>query len=116
MQITDKLNSDQRFCPDEIAEHIQKVHPIIAELSAEGYDVDFYEVSGFGGLTIVPSMKRARVKVNVSRMQSPLYVAWLFDKLQSAYDSRLSNKEFLKGKKLSAKFPPPRKAKQNAMS
>lgn len=104
MQITETLNDQQRLMSLEHKEALQQTFPIFNELSADGYEVEFYYVDGFGGLTIVPSVKRIRVKANPQALSDVDYCSKLAHKVRQSFESRLTNPKFLAGKKISKDF------------
>lgn len=109
MQITDKINSFQKVIAPAISATLMQEHTILQEIKAAGYDIDFYEISGFGGLTVVPSKNRVRVKVNGDLLWNPGYGSILAEKLRQSFESRLENPNFLAGKKVSSRFRNPKK-------
>lgn len=115
MQITEKLNSEQSFCSEEVVSHFTNNFPIIKEMAEAGYEIDFYEVIGFGGLTVVPTKNRIRVKLNPHRLQHEAYVEWLVSRLRWAFERRQESAEFQVGKKVSTKFAPPNKGIRKGM-
>ncbi|AKJ73540.1 botulinum neurotoxin type D, BoNT/D [Salmonella phage 40] len=94
MQITETLNDQQRLMSLADKQMLRKCYPIFNEIESEGYDVEFYYVDGFGGLTIVPSVNRVRVKV------SPVVLSHYDDclkfahKVRQSFESRLTNPNF----------------------
>lgn len=104
MQITETLNDQQRLMSLGHKEALQQTFPIFNELTADGYEVEFYYVDGFGGLTIVPSVKRIRVKANPALMQNPGYCPTFAHKVRQSFESRVTNPKFLAGKKVSNRF------------
>lgn len=104
MQITETLNDKQRLMSMEHKEALKQNFPIFNELAADGYEVEFYYVDSFGGLTIVPSVKRIRVKANPALMQNPGYCPKLAQKVRQSFESRLTNPKFLSGQKVSSAF------------
>lgn len=107
MQITETLNDQQRLMSLGNKEALQQTFPIFNELSADGYEVEFYYVGGFGGLTIVPSTKRIRVKANEAALAGTdayNYAKLLAHKVRQSFESRLTNPKFLAGKKVSNGF------------
>lgn len=104
MQITETLNDQQRLMSLGHKEALQQTFPIFNEMESEGYEVEFYYVKGFGGLTIVPSVKRIRVKANPALMQNPGYCPKLAQKVRQSFESRLTNPKFLSGQKVSSAF------------
>ena len=108
MQITEKLNSVQQVLPETTKNDLIKHFPIFNEMVEQGYEIDFYAINGFGGLTIVPSNNRIRVKVNYGAMQIPRYAGVLSNKIRQSFESRLENPNFQAGKKISNKFFKPK--------
>lgn len=104
MQITETLNDKQRLMSIGDAQYLYENFPIFKELEADGYEVDYYYVSGFGGLTIVPSVKRIRVKANQETMTDVDYCTKLAQKVRKSFESRLTNPKFLAGLKVSNAF------------
>lgn len=104
MQITETLNDQQRLMSLGHKEALQQTFPIFNELTAGGYEVEFYYVNGFGGMTIVPSVKRIRVKANKEALADVAYCSDLAHKVRQSFESRLTNPEFLAGKKVSNRF------------
>lgn len=104
MQITETLNDQQRLMSLAHKEALQKTFPIFNDLTTDGYEVEFYYVNGFGGLTIVPSVKRIRVKANQSELDRPGYAGLLARKVSQSFESRLTNPKFLAGQKISTNF------------
>lgn len=104
MQITETLNDQQRLMSLADKQMLRKCYPIFNELESEGYEVEFYYVNGFGGLTIVPSVKRIRVKANAEAMTDSDYCSTLAHKVRQSFESRLTNPKFLAGKKVSNGF------------
>lgn len=104
MQITETLNDQQRLMSIGDADYLRENFPIFNELSTGGYDVEFYYVDGFGGLTIVPSVKRIRVKANQEAMTDVDYCSKLAHKVRQSFESRLTNPKFLSGQKISSAF------------
>lgn len=109
MKINDKLNSEQKVLAPAVSVALMQEHTILQEIKAAGYDIDFYEISGFGGLTVVPSNNRVRIKVNGDLLWNPEYGPVLADKLRQSFESRLDNAQFLAGKKVSSRFCTPKK-------
>lgn len=107
MQITETLNDQQRLMYLGEKEALQNTFSIFNEMAAEGYDLEFYYINGFGGLTIVPSTKRIRVKANEAALEGPdayNYAKLLAHKVRQSFESRLTNPKFLAGKKVSNGF------------
>lgn len=104
MQITETLNDQQRLMSLAHKEALQQTFPIFNELTTDGYEVEFYYVDGFGGLTIVPSVKRIRVKANQEAMADVDYCSKLAHKVRQSFESRLTNPKFLSGQKISSAF------------
>lgn len=112
MQITEKLNSAQTVLPDEVIKILVESSPIFYEMVSQGYEVDYYSVKGFGGLTIVPATDRIRVKVNPLFLGHPEYLTVLIGKISDIFTTWFESPEFLNGNKLSKKFPPPERFKK----
>lgn len=104
MQITETLNDQQRLMFNSDKQMLRKCYPIFNELESDGYEVEFYYVDGFGGLTIVPSVKRIRVKVNQEALTDVDYCSKLAHKVRQSFESRLTNPKFLSGQKISSAF------------
>ncbi|AGZ17726.1 hypothetical protein X824_gp097 [Escherichia phage 4MG] len=104
MQITETLNDQQRLMSLGHKEALQQNFPIFNELTTDGYEVEFYYVDGFGGLTIVPSVKRIRVKANQEALSDVDYCSKLAHKVRQSFESRLTNPKFLSGQKISSAF------------
>lgn len=107
MQITETLNDQQRLMYLGHKEALQQTFPIFNELTADGYDVEFYYINGFGGLTIVPSTKRIRVKANEAALEGSdayNYAKLLAHKVRQSFESRLTNPKFLAGQKISTRL------------
>lgn len=104
MQITETLNDKQRLMSLSHKEALQQTFPIFNELTAEGYEVEFYYVNGFGGFSIVPSVKRIRVKANQEALSDAEYCSKFAYKVRQSFESRLTNPKFLSGQKVSNKF------------
>ncbi|WPK37681.1 hypothetical protein [Escherichia phage AV124] len=104
MQITETLNDQQRLMSLGHKEALQQTFPIFNELTADGYEVEFYYVDGFGGLTIVPSVKRIRVKANQEALADADYCSSFAHKVRQSFESRLTNPKFLAGQKISTRL------------
>uniref|UniRef100_A0AAU8GF02 Uncharacterized protein n=1 Tax=Salmonella phage vB_SEnST11_KE23 TaxID=3161174 RepID=A0AAU8GF02_9CAUD len=104
MQITETLNDQQRLMSLADKQMLRKCYPIFNEIESEGYDVEFYYVDGFGGLTIVPSVNRVRVKVNPAVLSDYDDCLKFAHKVRQSFESRLTNPKFLAGKKVSNGF------------
>lgn len=104
MQITETLNDQQQVMEQSDKQMLRKCYPIFNEMESEGYDVEMYYVTGFGGLTIVPSAGRIRVKANRSALSDADYCSKLAHKVSQSFSSRLTNPKFLAGKKISKDF------------
>lgn len=85
-------------------EALEQVFPIFNEMKAEGFDVEFYYVTGFGGFTLVPSTKRIRVKANKALFQNHKYAPSLANKVRVLFESRNTLPVIMEGKKLSVSF------------
>ena len=104
MQITETLNDQQRLMSIGDADYLRENFSIFNELYTDGYEVEFYYVNGFGGLTIVPSVKRIRVKANLGAMADVEYCSSLAHKVRQSFESRMTNPKFLSGQKVSIKW------------
>lgn len=104
MQITETLNDKQRLMSLGHKEALEKTFSIFNEMVSAGYNVEFYYVSGFGGLTIVPRLKRIRVKANQELLSDVDYCSKLALKIREVFESRFGNKKYLAGIKLSLDF------------
>lgn len=104
MQITEKLNDQQRLMSLADKQMLCKCYPIFNEMEKEGYDVDFYYVRGRGAITIVPSTNRIRIKVRDDRLNDLVYLNWLVVRLEAFYKNRTDKKDYLEGIKISRGF------------
>lgn len=104
MQITETLNDQQRLMDLSDKQMLFKCYPIFNEMVEAGYETEFYYVGGFGGLTIVPSMGRIRVKANQGALSDFDYCSKLAEKVRQAFESRLTNPKFLASQKMSIAF------------
>ena len=104
MQITEKLNDAQQELPEEMINYLTGAFPVFQEMVDAGYEVDYYSISGFAGITIVPKNNRIRVKANRELMSQAEYGALFAKKIKSCFDKRFENSDFLEGKKISLRF------------
>ena len=104
MQITETLNDQQRLMSNDDKQMLRKCYPIFNEMESAGYEVEYYYISGFGGLTVVPSVGRVRIKANPALFQTPELTSLFAHKVRQSFESRLTNAKFLAGKKVSTGF------------
>lgn len=107
MQLTDKLNSDQTLMSEHTISLLKEHFPLFNEIEKDGYDVDFYLVESYGSITIVPSTKRVRIKMNVGLLSDLLYVSGLVTLMEEWYNDRENKRGFTDGKKIRKDFKKP---------
>ncbi|QEQ94838.1 hypothetical protein pEaSNUABM56_00038 [Erwinia phage pEa_SNUABM_56] len=108
MQITNELNSEQRLLDRELAGQLKHSFSVYAEMEEAGFSVEFFDTKSFGGLSVVPSTQRVRVKINTSLMDSLNYRRVVSKKISNSFADRLDNPNFLAGNKQSTRFRKPK--------